>query len=686
MASSSSTPGNFDASLRQSPAIQIEPRTVVKRARQAEIPWLTNAIEKHAKWLIVLSLLPWVMVFNGRWRIGLDSPIYRGLADNLLQGAGYHFGDFGSHQIYPGFPLLLAGVQSIFGNSVFRPVPQILVITLLGLATVVMTYVLVSRHFPKWIAVSATCALAGNARFMTLINELLTDVPFMFGMVASMLGWSLFSDARTSTRRALSGSLAFFGLLFAASMRPAFWFFAMAWFLISLWGLIRGPRSTSAMTLAMLGLGVLLFTALDPRTRGFHPLAGGYEQEFLDVVSSSGSMEHDARMLSLVERVKAGTTKLFTEHLPAAVLGQDIPSAAGVVFSILLVLNVLIHLMRKQPLWGLLIIITLATTPLLSTPPRYYVVLVPFLAVAMLMGSHAMAQKLPGGWGGLVTLTVLMFVTGMNISKWLPLVREQHAVPLSDSSLAFYDHYRDGRFGPYIRMASLIQEKTAPGERVVSPQASVVKYLSQRDVMLERELLPAKKDAKKYPEHLAAMGLNFVVTPYKYYRAKDPLLARLIEKGVIFAGERVAKTGKLQLRRATVVVQAGDWRKNPSISTTQPIEKKKLTPAQLKKKKLLEKEKKLQKQSKLQKQLQKEKALKKKKKKKKAATQPATAPSAFLNEYWPSPQYSEETEEVRGLNCGIRCETELCVARPLTLTLSPEYRGEGISPVFSRSS
>jgi len=589
------------------------------RTPQAVIPWLTSAIEKYGKWLILFSLLPWIAVFNGRWRIGLDSPIYRGLADSLLNGEGYHFGEFGSHQIYPGFPLLLATVQKLFGNDVFRPVPQIITIGLLGLATVIMTYHLIGRHFPKWMAVCATCALASNARFVSLVNELLTDVPFMFGMVASMLGWSLFADAKTTKQRTISAGLAFFGLLFAASMRPAFWFFALAWFLVSVWGLIRGPRFTSAMTLAMLGFGVLLFTALDPRTKGFHPLAGGYEQEFLDVVSSSGSMETEARMLSLVERVKFGTKQLFTEHLPAAVLGQDLPNTAGAIFSGLLVLSVVVLLLKKQPLWALLVIITLATTPLLSTPPRYYVVLTPFLSLAILLGTRWATCKLPGGWGDLCLAGVLLFVTCMNISKWLPTVREQHSVPISDTSLAFYDHYRDGRFAPFIRMASIIHDKVAAGEKVVSPQASVVKYLSGRDVMLERELLPAKKDVKKYPEHLSAIGLNFVVTPYKYYRAKEPFVARLVEKGVILAGERVGKTGPLQLRKATVSLVQGDWRKNPTVVATQPSPpKKKLTPSQLKKKKQLEKDKKLKKK----KQLHKQRLLKKKKKKKRASTRP----------------------------------------------------------------
>src|SRR4051812_28803588 len=72
------------------------------RLRQPEIPWLRNAITKYRRWLLGLSVLPFIISFNGRWRVGLDSSIYRGLARSIAMGRGYHFGEFGTHQIYPG--------------------------------------------------------------------------------------------------------------------------------------------------------------------------------------------------------------------------------------------------------------------------------------------------------------------------------------------------------------------------------------------------------------------------------------------------------------------------------------------------------------------------------------------------------------------------------------------------------
>jgi len=81
------------------------------RQWQAPIPWVTDWIDKNRKLLFAIAVLPFVLTFNGRWRIGLDSATYRGLGHALALGRGYHFGEFATKQAYPGLPLLLAGLE-----------------------------------------------------------------------------------------------------------------------------------------------------------------------------------------------------------------------------------------------------------------------------------------------------------------------------------------------------------------------------------------------------------------------------------------------------------------------------------------------------------------------------------------------------------------------------------------------
>src|SRR5690349_12570860 len=93
--------------------------TSPQKQREPVVPWVTDGLIRHKKLCLLASLIPIIISFNGRWRMGLDSSIYRGLARSIATGNGYHFGEFGTHQIYPGLPVLLAAITKIFGEHVF---------------------------------------------------------------------------------------------------------------------------------------------------------------------------------------------------------------------------------------------------------------------------------------------------------------------------------------------------------------------------------------------------------------------------------------------------------------------------------------------------------------------------------------------------------------------------------------
>ena len=77
---------------------------------------------RNAKWLFIAVALLYLISFNGEWRIGLDTANYRGLADGIATGRGYTFGEWAPHNIYPGFPLLLAALQMVFGKTAIAPI------------------------------------------------------------------------------------------------------------------------------------------------------------------------------------------------------------------------------------------------------------------------------------------------------------------------------------------------------------------------------------------------------------------------------------------------------------------------------------------------------------------------------------------------------------------------------------
>src|SRR5688572_28217251 len=142
-------------------------------------------VRQRAIWFGIVALL-FLLAFNGEWRVGRDSAIYRGLAHHLATGRGYTFGIFGSKTVYPGYPLLLAGIEKVFGRGALVP----LIVTLaLTAASMVMTYRLIALRYPQWMAVGVVVLLGFNSWFLELSAELLTDVPFFLGVVLALYGW-----------------------------------------------------------------------------------------------------------------------------------------------------------------------------------------------------------------------------------------------------------------------------------------------------------------------------------------------------------------------------------------------------------------------------------------------------------------------------------------------------------------
>src|SRR5438270_10054936 len=90
-------------------------------------PAITDGIVRHRNTLFAIVIIIFLLAFNGQWRVGRDSALYRGLGHSLASGKGYKFGEFSSRQIYPGLPVVIAGLEKLFGP---RDLPPILFVEL----------------------------------------------------------------------------------------------------------------------------------------------------------------------------------------------------------------------------------------------------------------------------------------------------------------------------------------------------------------------------------------------------------------------------------------------------------------------------------------------------------------------------------------------------------------------------
>lgn len=516
---------------------------------------VARLIERYRYPLLALCVAVVLAGFNGQWRIGVDSSAYRGLADALASGRGYHFGEFASSTIYPGLPLLLAAAQKAFGLSLWSPWQSILMILCMGLAALVVVYRLIRLHYPAWVATAVTCGLAINARFAVLCHDLLTDVPFLLGLVTAVYAWELLRRAESRGAIVRAVILAGGGLLLAASMRPTFWILAVAWITVSGWNFLRRRERNAGLALAVLAVVIAVVFTLDPRTRLWRIFEGGYEQEFFGVLSDPGA-EYDTRAPGLFARLERNIPKLIAHNFPEAFLGQEFPLGGNYFISAVLLIGSAL-LFRRHPLWALLVFLTIVITVMLSTTPRYYLMVMPFLLLVWLKYCDWLRFGSTGAWGNLVLAWGLIFVSGMNLAKIAPFIVEQRTMP-------FRENYKRGEYEPVIAMAAVVREHVPAGAKVIGPEGTVMSFVSGREVMMQRELLPPRKSPLLYPKLLAERGIEFGIFPAGVYRAGDPDIAKMIERRIIRPTETLGSASEMTLAKIAVdVPDEPDWRKLP---------------------------------------------------------------------------------------------------------------------------
>src|SRR5205823_14468486 len=116
-----------------------------------------------------------------------------------------------------------------------------------------------------------------------------------------------------------------------------------------------------------------------------------------------------------------------------------------------------------------------------------------------------------------------------------------------------------------------VRQIVAPGEKVIAPGATIMSYLSGRDVVMSRDILPTSKKETNWPAHLAALNIRYAIFPSQVYRKAERRIRDLMDKQVIVPTERVAKEGDMVLAKVEIKVPppGQDWRKRPP--TTAPM-------------------------------------------------------------------------------------------------------------------
>jgi hypothetical protein len=469
-----------------------------------------------------------LLSFNGLWRPGLDSALYRMLAHSLVTGQGYTIHGEPHVQAYAGLPVMLAGLEAAFGSAAW---PGVVVMMLMATASVLLLFLAMRRLLPEWAAVVVTAGVAFNHQFVQQSHELMTDMPFFLAIC--LLIWGT-EAIRTGPRiRAMAAIVV--GLILAAMMRPTFWVLVATGLAWGSWTVIRLVRRTRSpprrsLLLPLTGAVVLVavvisFALFDPRTRGGTFIDGGYESQLITRLT-------DASMLGrLTTELPRELWTVVHDDLPRLFFGERTTGLA-LVLTLALLGGVGLLLGREvpRPAWAVLVGMLLLATLLTSSEPRYWLMVLPVLWTGWLLGVCKGARdwfrsSTARSW---YTGLAVVFVLAGNLGYVGKLVLEQR-------SLDFLATYKDGIYEPVLAASQVIREQARPGELIVGPYPSLMGYWSGRPVLGGIELgLHHSPDEPRRLRKIQKSDVKWMVFPAEPYRRKDDRMFELIDSGAVY--------------------------------------------------------------------------------------------------------------------------------------------------------
>ena len=464
------------------------------------------------RWTLVVA---WVGVqaicFNGQWRPGLDSALYRSIARGDAHADG---------PSYPGLPWALAGLNRLSGGEVVAP--AIVGMLLVSAATLAATYLLIRRALPAWAATVVTAGVAFNHAFVQHGHEIMTDLPFLLGVALTLWGVEAARDGPRGRGVVVLG----IGLVLAAVMRPTVWVLigALAAWLVAPTRRPAGRdrrlarRAGAAAALLVLGAGVIAVVAVSG--------TDSHEGRLLARLAGGGALggvpgelwrvlEHDLPDLFFAEKISylsaAFTLALFGGVALLAVRGDD-PT-------------------RRRPLWALLVACLLLAVLATETESRYWLMVLPLLWAGWLLGLMRGGHDWFGSnaarsiYVGLGVGAVLAF----NLGHLVKLAIEQRSTP-------FLETYKGGAYAPLPATAEAIRRHARADDLIVGPYPRLLSYLADRRVVGGPELGLADLPPRERPLAFHRAGVDWMVFPKEPYERKDPWLFALMDAGHLYAG------------------------------------------------------------------------------------------------------------------------------------------------------
>lgn len=436
------------------------------------------------RWPLMIVLVGLYLAgYNSAWRFQPDSALYLEIGRNIAEGHGFSYHGVPNRLAYPGLPYLLAAVHRVAPGHVIAVVNAVML--LIALTALAATYRLLYRAAGRSRAVLVLFVFAQTVVFMKMAFSILTDMPFLLGVQACLLGcectgWlaekpiGTSAPSRTALDRRAGWLLVVLGLMLAALMRPMILPFIAALVAAATVHTIRRRQWRAAiLSVAMIvGIAAAIYL-LDPR-RGSTGM-DQYEEQVVQRVSNVGQWLRECALPNLCS--------FCHDTLPITFFGFSFTAVGDYIASGVL-LGLCVWLFRVRPVWALWVLAATLTMVGVVPSSRYLLPLIPLLLLAWWNLACYANRRLGRRTGFAVAgLMILMVIPGM-VRAWGSVWSEQMARP-------FVATYHHGKFQPLTDVAKVIARKTPPSALILyeNANAGILSYLSRREVVENWEVI-----------------------------------------------------------------------------------------------------------------------------------------------------------------------------------------------------
>lgn len=453
---------------------------------------LAQWCDRHRYWLFAGVVLIYLAGYTGQWRIGPDTAIHMDVAQNIAAGQGYTHPTDLHRNVNPGLALLTAATFRIFGSEQLYAINAVM--TLLALASLGLTFWLMRIHLDRPTATAVTLLLAATAGLYQSSLEVLTDLPFLVGVLLFLVGYELVQ--RTSNRVWLGLTMLVAGTAIMAVFRSVVLTFLAAMGVVFIVHIIRSPLRLRFVVASILVLATILVVRMtDPRT-------GSGNVALRDESKVMATASNPTR--SIPRALDNNLPKLISDSLPKALVGLDLGTPTLLVISIISAVG-LLALCRKNLTWGLVIGFFILQWLIFTTATRYVLAILPLCALSWWLAVRILESRVNVQWRKAVVLSLLAIWVVPNLVAVGKLTWEQRQP-------AFWAHYEDGKYQPLIAMGNAIQSHVGLKDAVIGDDANELTYLSSRRVFGPLSLR-RRTDRNRTLEQFKNAGQLWVILP-----------------------------------------------------------------------------------------------------------------------------------------------------------------------------